>query len=407
MALTNNERIAKGLDLLRDGLGPKCGQTWDGFFGEGWLDAVNQRLRSPARDPNPEDLAFLLNGVLATWNEVFGHGFPPAVRALVFEAREARNKWAHQGRFTSDDAGRALDSMERLLEAFGDLDQRQAVRDLRRDLLRQEFDQQAQDTHHQAAAAPSQPTYGNRLPNSGVSGEVDKQPTNYALFGASKPWRSGIGMWVDVVEQVYSRHERDFLERAERLRLTPGSRRVLISGNPRNINRSKRTRAPGIYVEYSLTQTECVKLAYKLLEMFGHPASDLHFNGDHAKQPTYSGKSASPSVSREDELPTGYTLFGVSKSWRSGIGMWVDVVEQVYSRHERDFLERAERLRLTPGSRRVLISGNPRNINRSKRTRAPGIYVEYSLTQAECVRLAYQLLKLFGHLASDLVFRLD
>ena len=156
MALTNNERIAKGLDLLRDGLGPKCAQTWAGFYGEGWLDAVNQKLRSPARNPNPEDLAFLFNGVLATWNEVFGHGFPPAVRALVFEAREARNAWAHQGRFSSDDAGRALDSMERLLEAFGVLDQRQAVRDLRRDLLRQMFEAESRSEHRKIAARPTE-----------------------------------------------------------------------------------------------------------------------------------------------------------------------------------------------------------------------------------------------------------
>ncbi len=140
MALTYNERIAKGLELLRDGLGPKCAQTWAGFFGEGWLDAVNQRLRKPHRQPDPGDVDFLLNGILATWNEVFAHGFPPSVRSLVFEVKEARNAWAHQGRFSSDDTSRALDSMERLLEAFGSLDQCQAVRELRHDLLRQMFE---------------------------------------------------------------------------------------------------------------------------------------------------------------------------------------------------------------------------------------------------------------------------
>ena len=156
MALTNNERIAKGLDLLRDGLGPKCAQTWAGFFGEGWLDAVNQRLRKPQRQPDPGDAAFLLAGILATWNEVFAHGFPPSVRSLVFEANGARNTWAHQGRFSSDDAGRALDSMERLLEAFGDLDQRQAVRDLRRDLLRQMFEAESRSEHRKIAARPTE-----------------------------------------------------------------------------------------------------------------------------------------------------------------------------------------------------------------------------------------------------------
>ena len=272
MALTNNERIAKGLDLLRDGLGPKCGQTWDGFFGEGWLDAVNRRLRSPARDPNPEDLAFLLNGVLATWNEVFGHGFPPAVRALVFEAREARNKWAHQGRFTSDDAGRALDSMERLLEAFGDLDQRQAVRDLRRDLLRQMFE----------AATPSQPTYSSKPANTGVSREVDERPIGYTLFGVRKPWRSGIGMWADVVQEVHSRHKHDFLKRAKQLELERSSRfhGKLISDNPQDISRPRNSGVDSIYIERSLTISQCIELAHKLLKSFGHPASDLVLHWD-------------------------------------------------------------------------------------------------------------------------------
>lgn len=109
---------------------------------------------------------------------------------------------------------------------------------------------------------PSQTTYSSKPTDPGVSREVDGRPTGYILFGDSKPWRSGIGMWADVVEELYFRHGRDFLERAERLRLTPGSKRVLISGNPQSINRPKKTKASEIYIEYSLTQAECVKLAY-------------------------------------------------------------------------------------------------------------------------------------------------
>ena len=131
-------------------------------------------------------------------------------------------------------------------------------------------------------------------------------------------------------------------------------------------------------------------------------------------QPTYSSSPASPHhmlttshepTAREGRKRIDYTLFGVYKS-RSGIGMWADVVEQVCSRHERDFLEKAEWLRLTPGSRRVLISGNSENINRSKELicrNGQRIYIEYSLTRDECIRLAYQLLAMFGHPASDLV----
>ena len=416
MALTNYERVGKAVKLLAEGLAPFVDRVCRTASGDNWLVAVQRTDRGgPSHKVNPEDLQFLLNVMLDKWQLIFSKRMSPRNRNYIFELRDVRNSWAHNERFSTDDTLRALDTAKRLLKSVAATDlaiqvdelYQDMLRQLCQDLLRQELTSRSQGTHHQAVSAPSQPTYVNRPSNSGVSGEVDKQPTSYTLFGVPRPWRSGIGMWVDVVEQVYSRHERDFLEKAERLRLTPGSRRVLISGNPQSINRSKRTRAPGIYIEYSLTQAECVKLAYQLLEMFGHPASDLHFNGDHAKQPIYSSKSISSDVGREDELPTAYTLFGVLKPWRSGIGMWVDVVEQVYSRHERGFLERAGRLRLTPGSRRVLVSGNPQSINRYKRTRAPGIYVEYSLTQAECVKLAYQLLELFGHPASDLVFHWD
>lgn len=108
-----------------------------------------------------------------------------------------------------------------------------------------------------------------------------ERSTGYTLFGVYKPWLSGIGMWVDVVEQVQLRHERDFLERAERLRLSPGSGRVLISGNPYDINRYKERicqNGQRIYIEYSLTRDQCINLAYQLLEMFGHPPSDLEIH---------------------------------------------------------------------------------------------------------------------------------
>lgn len=118
------------------------------------------------------------------------------------------------------------------------------------------------------------------IPSNEVSGDKRQRRIGYTLFGVYKPWRSGIGMWVDVVEQVYSRHKHDFLGRADKLRLTPGSRRVLISSDRQSINRSKRTKAPGIYIEYSLTQAECVKLAYQLLELFEHSAFDLVFHWD-------------------------------------------------------------------------------------------------------------------------------
>ena len=162
MVMANTERIARALDLLRDGLRPKCEDTWLGFYGDGWLETVNGRLHTPDRNPSTEDAAFLFKGMKATWQEVFGHGFPPAIRALVFEVADARNSWAHQQALSTDDTARALDSMERLLEAFGNLDERQQIRNLRRDLMRQMVEEESRAERRKTAAKPTEghPTAG-------------------------------------------------------------------------------------------------------------------------------------------------------------------------------------------------------------------------------------------------------
>ena len=263
---------------------------------------------------------------------------------------------------------------------------------------------------------PNQPTYSNKPANSGFSREVDKRPSGYTLFGDSKPWRSGIGMWVDVVEQVYYRHKSDFLQKAKkRLRLTPGSNLILIFETPLNKDRDwKETGVPGIFVYSNLKVIRFIELAYKLLELFEHSPSDLHFhfNGEGAKPIDYGSKPANTGFSREvDERPIGYSLFGDYRPWRSGIGMWADVVEQVYSRYENNFLEKAQKLRLVRSNYflrdGVLISDDLEKINRPRgpikprKTSVP-LYIERSLKVDVLIELAYELLKLFGHPPSDL-----
>ncbi len=158
MVMANTERIAKALDLLRDGLGPACEATWRGFYGDGWLQQVNSKLHHPDRQPSIGDSAFLFKGVKATWNDVFGHALGPSVRSLVFEVSDVRNRWAHQQSLTSDDTVRALDSMERVLEAFGNSDHRDQIRGLRRDLMRQMFDEESRSERRRTAAKPTEGT---------------------------------------------------------------------------------------------------------------------------------------------------------------------------------------------------------------------------------------------------------
>lgn len=156
MVMANTERISRALDLLRDGLRPKCEETWQGFYGDDWLNIVNQQMHHPERSPSTDDVAFLFKCIKATWREVFGHGFSNSTRSLVFELADVRNTWAHQGSFSTDDTVRALDSMERVLEAFGNVEERGKLKTLRRDLMRQMFDEESRSERRRTAAKPTE-----------------------------------------------------------------------------------------------------------------------------------------------------------------------------------------------------------------------------------------------------------
>ncbi len=154
--MSNRDRISRALDLLSEGLGPKVQEAWEGAYGDDWLEAVNQQQHNPDRSPDTADVAFVLKGIKITWNEVFGDGLPPAIRSLVFELSDVRNTWAHQGSFSADDTTRAIDSMERVLEAFGNVEQRAELKALRRDLVRQVFDEESRSERRKTAAKPTE-----------------------------------------------------------------------------------------------------------------------------------------------------------------------------------------------------------------------------------------------------------
>ena len=68
--------------------------------------------------------------------------------------REARNKWAHQEAFSTDDAYRTLDSVQRLLSAVSAASQASEVERQKQELLRLRFDEQARNETRKVAVAP-------------------------------------------------------------------------------------------------------------------------------------------------------------------------------------------------------------------------------------------------------------
>ncbi len=166
MAMTNHERIGKALELTRDGLRGPVENAMRTLYGDNWEHSVGGPTGPHAPMPGSHDLSLLLSGILSppAWERVWSRQFSPAHRSLVFEVRDARNRWAHQDSISSDDAYRALDSMERVLELFRAAKQRARVRELRIDLQRQVFEEERRTRQRRVARSTSGEPLAGLLP---------------------------------------------------------------------------------------------------------------------------------------------------------------------------------------------------------------------------------------------------
>ena len=122
MAVTNHERVGKGLELLRAGLGPFVERELKQAVQAGNLSG--HRRKEIADDPmfrrpsSEWDVAVVLRLIWDNWHDAFSGTLGRSDRSLVSELRDHRNTWAHQEPFSSDDAYRALDSVQRLLTSI-------------------------------------------------------------------------------------------------------------------------------------------------------------------------------------------------------------------------------------------------------------------------------------------------
>lgn len=139
MAISNRERVDRGLVELRKAIKPICERRWFEAYGSKWLTVVNDELKPPVHDPSTDDPAFLLKGIIGTWDDVWRNssGFGSREQDWVWEIRKVRNRVAHHKPFNLDDADRALGTIERLLASFKVEDQQEKVKQHRDALLRQ------------------------------------------------------------------------------------------------------------------------------------------------------------------------------------------------------------------------------------------------------------------------------
>lgn len=188
MAITNQERVGKAMDLLRQGLAAYAEREFKALHKGPAAAAALSYLgddRLLAKKALPEwDVAALLRLMWEAWNDVFGRTLGRAERTLVQELRDWRNKWAHQELFSSDDADRALDSMARLLTAIS-APQADEVGRMKLELRRLVYDEQVRGEKRRA---------GGSL-------------IEAAATGALKPWRDVVAPHPDVASGRYQQAE--------------------------------------------------------------------------------------------------------------------------------------------------------------------------------------------------------
>ena len=119
MAISNRDKIGRGLENLRAGLAPFVERELKARLRGDWRSAVERGSRYEMRRDAGGDIVWdtsaLFSAMLGQWDDVFRYTLGPPQRSLVHEIRGVRNDWAHEQTFSTDQTYRALDSMKLLL----------------------------------------------------------------------------------------------------------------------------------------------------------------------------------------------------------------------------------------------------------------------------------------------------
>lgn len=187
MAVSNKERVGRGLELLGIGLRPFVDRHMSAAApaGQDWmklLDARDATRHGGVRGNSADDPRFLLK-VMTEERRVFADVLSRTDVRHASELRDVGNAWAHQPAMGSREVGRALDTMEMLLTAVGAASQAEAVGAIRRDHEREFYEQQTKRTVRDAVGRVD-------TPGSGV-----------------KPWREVIAPHPDVAAGQFNAAE--------------------------------------------------------------------------------------------------------------------------------------------------------------------------------------------------------
>ena len=271
MAQSNLERVGKALELLNKGLKPFVEREMLAKYGVRWRYEAVKSLRDHHLTEDGQDIHLDTQALLLIlWDQrqlafqnVLGH----AERSQVSELRETRNKWAHQQAFSTDDAYRALDSIQRLLTAVSAAQEASEVERQKQELLRIRFEEQARNESRKVAVAPieGKPTMGLRPWREIVTPQPDVASGRYQLaeFAADLAQvHKGVG------SDEY-RVPRDFFQRTF---LTNGLRK-LLAGALQRLDGSGGDPIVDLQTNFGGGKTHSLLALYHLFS--GVPISDL------------------------------------------------------------------------------------------------------------------------------------
>ena len=116
---TNLERIGTAMEAIKIGLSPYVAREMKHHFGNRTLAEARRSIGTDDL-PNEEaiknlDVSNLFKLMIETWQQVFKDTLGFDERSYVSLLLSARNKWAHQNPFSTDDTLRVLDYASLLL----------------------------------------------------------------------------------------------------------------------------------------------------------------------------------------------------------------------------------------------------------------------------------------------------
>ncbi|MDQ6661242.1 MAG: Swt1 family HEPN domain-containing protein, partial [Chloroflexota bacterium] len=227
MSQSNHERVGRALQILNQGLKSFIEREMQAKYGSRWQYEAAKSLREQHFGGGTDDIHLDTQALLLImwdqWHEVFRQTLGHAERNYVSELREARNRWAHENSFSTEQVYRILDSIQLLLTSIS-AEEAQQIERQKQEVLRVRFDEQARHETRKAASAATVGYTGN---------------------GGLRPWREIITPHPDVTRGTYQLAEfaadlnqvyrgegtdeyrvpRDFFQRTF---LTEGLKRLLI-----------------------------------------------------------------------------------------------------------------------------------------------------------------------------------